>query len=350
MSVSIRKKNGKLYLDIYENGTRKWEALHMALTNDKDMNKEIMRLAETCRAKRELQVVSGEWGLIDRIASKKTLYSFVQEMSESGKYAGRIHYVLKYLASFSGGRSIQIGQVNKKWIEDFYDYLLNNLGRNSAHSYAIAIRQALHKAVKDKIILKNPALEAEMIKKQETNKVFLNIDEIQKIADITPQKPIEDEVRVAFLFGCYTGLRISDIVSLLWGEIEHNPLQIVKRQKKTKVNVYIPLSNIAWSIINDGAVHNHESLIFPFLGIDSNHHIEVLQRLACRAGIQKHIGWHTARHTFAVRSLESGADIYTVSKLLGHKDIKTTQVYAKATDKMKREAVNAIPEINIGRA
>jgi site-specific recombinase XerD len=77
---------------------------------------------------------------------------------------------------------------------------------------------------------------------------------------------------------------------------------------------------------------------------------DYFQKWATRAGIQKHIGWHTARHTFAVISLESGADIYTVSKLLGHTNIRTTQIYAKATDKMKRDAVNALPAINFGRA
>jgi site-specific recombinase XerD len=66
-----------------------------------------------------------------------------------------------------------------------------------------------------------------------------------------------------------------------------------------------------------------------------------------KAGIDKHIGWHTARHTFAVMSLESGADIFTVSRLLGRTNIKTTQLYAKATDKLRREAVNALPQIEI---
>jgi hypothetical protein len=84
MSVSVRKKRGKLYLDIYENGTRKWEALHLSLTDDKDTNKETMRLAEICRAKRELQVVSGEWGLIDPVAAKETLYSFIKRWTIAG--------------------------------------------------------------------------------------------------------------------------------------------------------------------------------------------------------------------------------------------------------------------------
>jgi hypothetical protein len=84
MSVKIRKKRGKLYLDIYENGCRKWEALHLSLTDDKAHNKEAMRLAEICRAKRELQVVSGEWGLIDPVAGKQTLYSFIKKWTIPG--------------------------------------------------------------------------------------------------------------------------------------------------------------------------------------------------------------------------------------------------------------------------
>jgi site-specific recombinase XerD len=351
MSVNIRNKSGKLYLDIYENGVRKWEALHMALTNDKDMNKEIMRLAEMCRAKRALQVASGEWGLIDPVASKKTLYSFIKEMDDSKKHGCKIHQVLKHLKAFPGGFSIQIGHVNKKWIEDFQDYLLGRLSCNSAHMYAGAVRQALRKAVKDSIIIRNPGDEIDTIKMQETDKIFLNIEEIQKLADIPTRNELEEEIRRAFLFACYTGLRISDLISITWGDIEYTPLQIMKRQEKTKNKVFIPISNLAWSIINDRSIHKYNEFVFPLLSmVKRTSRFDYLQKWVTRAGIQKHIGWHTARHTFAVISLESGADIYTVSKLLGHKSISTTQVYAKATDKMKREAVNAIPEINIGRA
>jgi site-specific recombinase XerD len=351
MSVSIRKKRGKLYLDIYENGTRKWEALHLDITDDKDMNKETMRLAEICRAKRALQVVSGEWGLIDPVAGKKTLYSFIKQMDDSGKHGCKIHQVLKHLKEFPGGSTIQIGQINKKWIENFQDYLLTFLSGNSAHMYSGAVRQALRKAVRDNIILKSPGNEIENIKLQETDKVFLSIEEVQKLADTPPLNDLEREIRQSFLFACYTGLRISDLMTITWGDIEHNPLQIVKRQEKTKAKAFIPLSNMAWSIINDGTIHKHTDLVFPMMSlIKRTSRFDRLQKWVTRADLDKHIGWHTARHTFAVLSLESGAEIYTVSKLLGHTSIKTTQIYAKATDKMKREAVNALPEVNIGRA
>jgi hypothetical protein len=234
MSVNIRKKKDKLYLDIYENGVRKWEALHMALTDDKDMNKEIMRLAEACRAKRALQVISGEWELVDPVASKKTLYSFIKEMDDSKKHGCKIHQVLKYLKEFPGGGTIQIGHVNKKWIEDFQDYLLARMSGNSARMYSGAVRQALRKAVKNNIILKSPGDEIENIKLRETDKVFLSIEEIQKLADIPPKNDIEKEIRTAFLLACYTGLRVSDLITLTWGDIEHNPMQIMKRQKKQK--------------------------------------------------------------------------------------------------------------------
>ncbi|MDR0475613.1 MAG: site-specific integrase, partial [Treponema sp.] len=209
MSVKIRKKRGKLYLDIYENGHRKWEALHLTLTDDKTHNKEAMRLAEICRAKRELQVVSGEWGLIDPIAAKKTLHAYIKQMDDSGKHGNKIHNVLKHLKAFPSGSTIQISQVNKKWLENFQDYISGFLSCNTAQTYSGAIRQALRKAVKENIILKSPGDEIGNIKTQETDKIFLSIEEIQKLADAIPGNDLEKEIRQAFLFSCYTGLRIS---------------------------------------------------------------------------------------------------------------------------------------------
>jgi site-specific recombinase XerD len=348
MSVKIRKKRGRLYLDIYAHGRRKWEALHLTLTNDRTHNKDTMRLAEICRAKRELQIVSGEWGIMDPGSDKKTLYVLTKEMADSGKYAVRISSVLQYLDKYPGGKTIQISRINKKWVENFQDYLLKHLSRNTARNYILGICQVLNKAVQENIILKNPGREVEIIKKEESERVFLNIEEMQKLANIEAKTDLEKDVKRAFIFACYTGLRVSDLITITWGNIEHNPPQIVKNQKKTGVRVYIPLHKTARTVIEDNTLHEHGELIFPWLKVIKNNRNLYLTKWAERAGIGKSIGWHTARHTFAVKSLESGADIYTVSKLLGHTDITATQVYAKATDKMKREAVNALPEIIVG--
>jgi len=156
-------------------------------------------------------------------------------------------------------------------------------------------------------------------------------------------------VKQAFLFACFTGLRISDLKSIAWGDIAREPLQINKQQEKTGRKVLVPLHKVAWEIINDGAIHNHKALIFPALTKSKTNTNQYLKDWAKKAGIEKTIGWHTARHTFAVLSLEAGAEIFTVSKLLGHTNLRTTQIYAKATDKMKREAVNALPVIEIAK-
>jgi site-specific recombinase XerD len=121
----------------------------------------------------------------------------------------------------------------------------------------------------------------------------------------------------------------------------------MKKQKKTGNRVYIPLSESAWKAINDGAIHNFKDKIFPALSALRHDYREILKGWAKAAGIQKNVAWHTARRTFAVLSLEGGAGIYTVSKLLGHTSLDTTQVYARATDKLKRAAVDALPAVEI---
>jgi integrase len=202
-------------------------------------------------------------------------------------------------------------------------------------------------AVKENLIAVDPAAGIKKIKRNEPDKIFLNTDELQKLASADFLAERSGVIKRAFLFACNTGLRISDLISLLWGSIEYKPLQIIKRQEKTDHKVFVPLNDNAWRIINDGKIHNFNEPVFP--GLEKSTHTRFLRKWAKAAGVNKNFSWHTARHTFAVLSLESGADLYTVSKLLGHTDIKTTQVYAKATDKMKREAVNALPLIKIER-
>jgi site-specific recombinase XerD len=335
MGVNIWKNKGHLYLDIYIHGKRRRELLEgLTLIGDKTTDKETMRLAEIARAVRAQKVFSEEWGLVDTAAGKQPLYTYIDVKTKMQKST------LNYVKKFKGGFT-PIAQIDEKWIEDFQNFLIsNNLAAGTVNVYSSIVRTALSRAVRDKIILSNPSKNVKRIKVPRSNRVWLNEAELRLLIDT----PIDDKVKRAFIFGCFTGLRISDLNSLTWGEIERSPLQIVKQQKKTKESVCIPISETAWEIINDKTIHDHHERVFPLLNEKTKYNRKLIQ-WAEKAGIDKRIGWHTARHTFAVMTLEAGADLYTVSKLLGHTDISTTQIYAKVTDKLKHAAVEALPKI-----
>jgi site-specific recombinase XerD len=339
-------------LDIYVNGQRKKEKLAgLVLVNDKAANKETMRLAEIAKARRAQQVFAGEWGLIDPVKGKHTLFEYISKIAEKRAPRDRMRRVIKYLKVYRNGATILISQVNEQWVKEFQDYLVRDtdLSEASAWQYSSALRFALNQAVREKIILRSPAIGVKCLNPPAADKIWLSQEEIQCLAKTTLGGRLGSDIRKAFLYGCYTGLRISDLKTLKWGDIELSSLQIIKRQEKTKDSVFIPLHNIAWKLINDGTIHDFKVHVFPALAAISHQYHARLHQWAKKAGLKKKIGWHTARHTFAVQALEAGADIYTVSKLLGHSSLKTTQVYAKATDKMRRAAVDALPVIEIGK-
>jgi len=219
------------------------------------------------------------------------------------------------------------------------------LSKKTISHYYGAVKFALGKAARDRIIPRNPAKNVRGVSVPESERVYLTMSELQNLASVQLQGELNAEIKRAFIFSCYTGLRISDLKTLTWGDIQREPLQINKIQEKTGRKAFVPLHITAWGLIKDMRIHNEKELIFPALSSTKTNTNEYLKRWAAKAKVSKNIGWHTARHTFAVNELDSGADIYTLSKLLGHTDIKATQIYAAATDPMKRKAVNALPEI-----
>lgn len=352
MGVKIREKRNRLYLIIHHNGKRTEKALGLSITDNKTHNREVLRLAEIARNETEQQLFRQSWGLQDELKAKKSLYQYMKELGESRTPKDILNKSLRYLESFPGGELVQIQQITSTWIESFQAYLLKDTGlsQTTAYHYAGAVRYALNRAVRENIILKNPAQYVRGIPIPETDKIFLNIDEIQRFARVEIRGKLWTEIRRAFLFSCLTGLRVSDLKSLTWGEIERDPLQVKKRQHKTGRIVNIPLNPTAWEIINDKTIHKYDAYVFPVIAESLTNTNHYLKRAAELAEIEKPIGWHTARHTFATLTLENGADFFTVSKLLGHTKTSTTAVYTKATDKLRREAVNALPGIDLTRA
>ncbi len=353
MSVKVREQRGKLYLDIYNGGVRKWESLHITLSGDKKQDKELYRLAEICRSKREAQLLTGEWDIRTDGAGRITLAAYIRNYAKTTNtkpMTSLLHHIEKY----ANGATIQIGQVTSKWIEDFQQSLLHGtkadgkpLSQSSAGAYMKLLRAIFRKAAAEGTISRDPMVAVSLAKVIDPEMVFLSADELRRLAAEIPESDFGKEVRRAFLFGCFTGLRVSDIETLTWGMIERNPPQIIKRQKKTRNSVYIPLNKSAAALIFDGTEHLPDDFVFSIRGENRPKEYRALRDWAENAGITKKIGWHTARRTFATLALGHGADAVTVARLLGHTGLGQVMKYAKATDEMKRRAVEALPEVDI---
>jgi site-specific recombinase XerD len=355
MGVKIRKSRGKLYLDIYEKGSRKWEATGLSVSSDPKQNKDVTRLAEIIRSKRETQLVSGEYGLLDPVEGRKSLYEYMAEFAKTTIKKHPMRRAVYYLGEYPGGRSIKLAEVTSAWIEKYREYLLRHkdIGATTAANYFRSIKQILNKAARENIIPRNPGTSIKHIPKPEPDRIFLNSEEVRVLSK-TPVSgargtEAKEEVKKAFLFACLTGLRVSDLKTLTWGNIEHTEkgAEIIKRQQKTQNKIYNPMSENAWKMINDNSIHNYTEPVFPWLSKAQGAYGNHLAKWGERAKLGKRVSWHVARRTFAIMALENGADIYTVSKLLGHKNIATTLVYLKMTDKLSRGAVDALPKIEI---
>jgi len=348
MAVKLRKRklaNGKvtLYLDIYQSGKREYEFLGLYLTKDKTTSKETLKLAESIRAKRQLEIQHSEHGFVPHFKRKANFVDYFERLAQGQPRDEKAWgNTLKHLQAFTGGR-IHFAGVTDDWLETFKTYLVTKVSPNTAHTYFSKIKAALRQAVKDKIIVSNPGDLVSQIKKQDTERTFLELWEIQRLA----QTPCQDhEVKRAFLFACFTGLRLSDMRALTWQNVKGDSLEF--RQKKTRGFEYLPISEMARQILSDRPdkiLNMQNTSVFR---VPSQTQLGKVLRAWCKeAGIDKRVTFHVARHTFATLALTQGADLYTVSKLLGHKTIQATQIYAKVVDEKKKAAVESLPMIEV---
>ena len=375
MKVHLRKrKQGKdgsisLYLEIYKGSIttdgktknlRDYEYLNLYLVDkpknpiEKDSNKTSLELAESIRAKRQLEIKNGEYGFRNEFKQKTNFIEYFREQAEKklvieGDY-GSWDSSVKHLINYAGTK-VSFREVDENFCEGFKNYLATNIQKHSGKtlssssisSYFNKFRACLRLAVKDKIILSNPSTDVKNPKVVESIRNYLTIDELKELVKAECRY---DVLKRAFIFGCLTGLRWSDIQKLIWKEVEktNEGWRITFHQKKTKGLQYLDISEQARGFL--GETKAPDERVFVGLKYSSCMNVE-LSKWMMRAKITKDITFHCSRHTFAVLALINDVDIFTVSKLLGHSNLKTTQVYAKIIDIKKREAVNKIPNINL---
>lgn len=361
MKVTLRKKKlegnkVRLYLDLYDptnfGQKRKRESIGLFLyTNpktpiDKNHNKETLQLAESIKAKRQLELQSSTNGFKSKELLKANFLDYFQKLTDERKESagnyGNWDSTLKHLKEHFGDY-LPFNAINEQALEDFKAYLIKKLSRNSASSYFAKVKASLNSAFDKKIIEDNPAKRVKAIRPETPKREFLTESELRSLAKEECDMPI---LKSAFLFSCLTGLRWSDVLNLTWRNIYGDAeagYYILYQQDKTSKHENLPLTNNAFNLLGNRKADDDK--VFEGLKYSAWHNLK-LQQWVMRAGIKKTITFHCARHTYATLLLTNNVDIYTVSKLLGHSEIKTTQIYTKVIDENKKIAVNKLPEIN----
>lgn len=369
--VRIREKrlndgNVSLYLDIYYMGARKKEGLKLYLVPEvnaaaKLQNRNTLKLAEQIKAERILDIQQHSlvnWENVKK--GRMTLSAWVEKytkdengltpasMRSKRNAQARVEQYLLYI----GKPNLALKEVDKDFCKGFIAFLktctFNNgkktLGSTTCRIFMNRLAAALNMAVREGLIDNNPfkLLDAkEKPQKKSAMREFLTIEELRTLI-ATPCR--YEIVKKAFLFSCFTGLRYSDMMALKWNEIhkaaDGKTLYIEHEQVKTKNMVTIPLSNEALKWMPRKS--KGDERVFHQLRITSTTVEVVLGEWMQEAGIQKHITYHCSRHTAATLLLTLGADLYTVSKILGHRSIRMTEVYAKIVDKKKIETMNLV--------
>lgn len=368
----LKTGNTSLYLDIYMDGKRSYEYLNLYLVPektraDKEKNKETLKLADAVRAQRVVEFQNGRFGFEDGYKLDTIFLDYYRMLCEERHQNpetisnwGNWYSALKHLERYCAKNpNMTFRDVTPAFVQGFKDYLdkvarvrdrrkesaagegMKPISNATKVSYFNKFRACINQAFEDGIIPKNPLRGIEGFKLEERERVYLTIDEVKAMAAAECKYPA---LRDAFLFSCLTGLRKSDIEKMKWKEVRQQGefTRIVFKQKKTGGQEYIDINPQAVAFM--GERRKPEDLVFPNFCYSSYYLME-LKRWAVRAGITKDITFHSARHTFAVMMLDLGADIYTIQKLLGHKEIHTTQIYAKVMDKKKQEAAMLIPPI-----
>ncbi len=317
-------------------------------------NNDTLNLAESIKSKRNVQLRNKEFGFKNNVMLNVDLVVFyemvVDDYFNKGSFSNYSSWKasLNHFKIFSGG-TILSGNITNDYIKKYRTYLLNanvtrnsesnkRLSKNTASSYFKNFVYVLKMAFKRNIIEKNLAEDAEFIKEEETHREYLTESELQTLW-ITPIKL--EKVKPMAIFSALTGLRFVDINNLEWASVfedKHQGCYISLREEKTKSIKNHPISETAYNILK--AQGTNKGLVFG--GVKYSQITRPLKDWIEKSGIKKKISFHNFRHSYATLQLANGTDIYTVSKLLGHKNVSTTQIYTKVMDKNKIEAANRI--------
>ena len=309
---------------------------------ERDYNERMTERAEALRCRRYEAVVNERYDFFDKEKTKGDFLAYFKAKAE--KKNTKWEHVYKHFHRFTGGKCT-FGEIDVELCNRFKEYLLTapqflhtkrKLHVNSVAGYWSTFRAVLHTAYRERKIRENPNGFLERIDTIPTEKEHLSQDELIRLADTPCDAPV---LKKAFLFACLTGLRKSDVKALTWENIQpygDGRMYVTVRMQKTKDLVNNPISDEALEL----AGARGTGRVFPEFKDSMTQ--APLKKWLKTAGITKRISFHSSRHTFGSLQVEAGTSIYVVQRLLAHKNVSTTQIYAEMADELKRQSVDRI--------
>jgi len=360
--IKVKDENGEVKSKVQ----KKREFLHLYLYGkpktavERQRNKETLQLAEKIRFERQQEMSESMNGYRlkkhEKINFLEYFHAYIDEYTKKDvrmirmarqRFLDFLRDTPKYrkYASF-----IRPEQLDKDMMEDFAEYLQSRSVGEGAKSVFQRFKKVINYAIDHDVMAKNPCKGVFIrVDDQVLRKDVLSQEEMQTLI-ATHYKGENDEIRRAFILCLYCGLRFCDVKDLTFKNVDYSNHFLRFEQNKTKGHsansgVAIPLNDGLLQLIGKPGSESKDSLIFHLPSYTMC--IKALKRWTERSGIDKHITWHCARHSFAVNILNNGANIKTVASLLGHSGLKHTEKYTRAVDKLKEDAINSLPELKL---
>ena len=349
-----RKDRKREFLKLYL-----WQAPRTPL--ERQQNKETMELAKRIRFERGQELLENVEGY--RLKKKSDINFLDYFRAYIDKYTKKdirmVEIALKRFIDFLNDtpeyskyvKRIKPEQITKDMVEDFTEYLRGRSVGEGAKSIYARFKKVIKYAIEHDVMVKNPCTGISIkVDDQQLRKEVLSPEEIQQLI-ATHYEHEKPNIRRAFILCLYCGLRFCDVKDLTFANVDHSNKLLKFEQSKTKGHsvssgVVIPLNDGILKLIGEPSdPDKRDEVIFPLPSYEMC--LKALRHWVKRAGINKHISWHCARHSFAVNILNNGANIKTVASLLGHSGLKHTEKYTRAIDSLKEAAINSLPELKI---
>ena len=330
----LSKGSKSIYLDIYRDGVRSYEFLKLYIipeksAEDKNANAVTMDAANAIKAQRIKEIINGEAGIKDLAGKSLTLLDWMQQRQDraekAAKDAGRktsntaegiktaAAHLRRYIDSEYKGRGVTLAAIDKDFCAGFAAYLKDapqrwgagTLSQNTSALYYSNFEAALNEAYKKGLISVNPAAlveESEKPQGQPSERDYLTAEELKTLA---AAKCPNEQVKNAFLFSCFCGLRLSDIEGLTWDAVhlDGDTWQIETRMQKPRQIIYLPLSAEARRFMPERGNKGPQDLVFTLpKRVTTQCDIRTWVK---RAGLTKKISFHKARHSDLLYSLKT---------------------------------------------